>query len=154
MVVSNAGKKYGRSQNPGSYNSQVGVPLSVWQLQAHHQLGIFEAGISEPGEMQHLQRVIQPTLGIFTNIGSAHDEGFASLEQKVREKLRLFANVEALIYCRDAGAIHNAVSHAAIPAFSWGYTPEADVTHYRSNQRSLCRKAQRGELHAQHTVCR
>lgn len=115
------------AKNPGSYNSQVGVPLSVWQLQTHHQLGIFEAGISQPGEMEHLQRVIQPTLGIFTNIGSAHDEGFASLGQKVREKLRLFTNVEALVYCRDAAPVHNAVSQAAIPAFSWGYTPEADV---------------------------
>jgi alanine racemase len=115
------------AKNPGSYNSQVGVPLSVWQLQAHHQLGIFEAGISQPGEMQHLQRVIQPTLGIFTNIGSAHDEGFASLEQKIREKLRLFTSVETLVYCRDAAPIHNAVVQAAIPAFSWGYSPEADV---------------------------
>lgn len=115
------------AKNPGSYNSQVGVPLSVWQLQSHHQLGIFEAGISEPGEMERLQHVIQPTLGIFTNIGSAHDEGFASLEQKIQEKLRLFANVEALIYRRDIAPIHNAITQAAIPAFSWGYTPEADV---------------------------
>ena len=63
-------------KNPGSYNSQVGVPLSVWQMGTHHQLGIFEAGISKPGEMENLEKVIQPTIGIFTNIGSAHDEGF------------------------------------------------------------------------------
>jgi len=115
------------AKNPGSYNSQVGVPLSVWQLQAHHQLGIFEAGISEPGEMEHLQRVIQPTLGVFTNIGSAHDEGFANLAQKVQEKLRLFTNVESVVYCRDSAPIHNAISTAAIPAFSWGYSSEATV---------------------------
>lgn len=115
------------AKNPGSYNSQVGVPLSVWQLQPHHQLGIFEAGISQPGEMENLQRVIQPTLGIFTNIGSAHDEGFTNMDQKVHEKLKLFAKADALIYCRDAGPIHQAVTQAAIPGFSWGYSAEADV---------------------------
>ena len=69
-------------KNPGSYNSQVGVPLSVWQLQPYHQLGIFEAGISRPGEMEKLESVIQPTMGIFTNIGSSHSEGFTSQEEK------------------------------------------------------------------------
>ncbi len=88
-------------RSPKSYNSQIGVPLSVWQLNDTHTLGIFEAGVSVPGEMAHLERVIQPTIGIFTNIGSAHDEGFESRRQKIREKLELFRNVRTLVYCSD-----------------------------------------------------
>jgi len=88
-------------KSPKSYNSQVGVPLSVWPLAEHHTLGIFEAGISRPGEMQALQGIIRPTVGIFTNLGPAHDEGFRSRKQKVAEKLRLFTEAETLIYCAD-----------------------------------------------------
>lgn len=88
-------------RSPKSYNSQIGVPLSVWQLNDTHTLGIFEAGVSVPGEMANLERVIQPTIGIFTNIGSAHDEGFESRRQKIREKLELFRNVRTLVYCAD-----------------------------------------------------
>ena len=84
--------------NPKSYNSQIGVPLSVWQLNETHQLGIFEAGISRPGEMNRVARVIQPTVGIFTNIGPAHDEGFESRTQKIEEKARLFAEAKTIIY--------------------------------------------------------
>lgn len=89
--------KYSLVKSPKSYNSQIGVPLSVWQANASHQLGIFEAGISEPDEMHHLQRIIRPHYGILTNIGSAHDQGFLSREQKLREKLELFRNCEHLI---------------------------------------------------------
>ncbi|MCI5083775.1 MAG: Mur ligase family protein, partial [Saprospiraceae bacterium] len=77
-------------RSPGSYNSQVGVPLSVLQLEPGYELAIFEAGISRKGEMEKLQAIIQPTIGIFTNIGSAHDEGFSDRIEKVREKIRLF----------------------------------------------------------------
>lgn len=114
-------------KNPGSYNSQIGVPLSVWQIQPHHELGIFEAGISKPHEMEELQNVIQPTLGIFTNIGTAHDEGFTSFEQKVAEKLKLFSKVERLIYCADHELIQVAVSTTTIPSFSWGFNKNADL---------------------------
>lgn len=114
-------------KNPGSYNSQLGVPLSVWQIQSQHELGIFEAGISRPDEMEALQEVIQPTLGIFTNIGTAHDEGFSSLEHKILEKLRLFANVEKLIYCYDHDSIRNSILTTAIPSFSWGRSDQADL---------------------------
>ncbi|GAA4420148.1 bifunctional UDP-N-acetylmuramoyl-tripeptide:D-alanyl-D-alanine ligase/alanine racemase [Nibrella viscosa] len=89
------------AKSPRSYNSQVGVPLSVRQLNETHTLGIFEAGISKPHEMQALQPIIRPTLGIFTNIGTAHDEGFRSRKQKVAEKLRLFTQTETLIYRKD-----------------------------------------------------
>ena len=74
-------KDYKVVKNPGSYNSQIGVPLSVWQMQPHHELAIFEAGISRPEEMEKLHQVMQPTVGIFTNIGTAHDEGFETLHQ-------------------------------------------------------------------------
>jgi len=106
-------------KNPGSYNSQVGVPLSVWQMSDHHQLGIFEAGISKPGEMANLALVIQPTIGIFTNIGSAHNEGFLNLEQKIDEKLKLFKNSEVLIYCADQQFVNTAIKKSSIKTFSW-----------------------------------
>lgn len=88
-------------KSPKSYNSQVGVPLSVWLMQADHEIGLFEAGISQPGEMKKLVEVIQPTVGIFTNIGPAHDEGFLNREQKVMEKALLFEYSQTIIYCRD-----------------------------------------------------
>lgn len=92
---------YSIVKNPGSYNSQLGVPLSVLKMQAHHELGVFEAGISMPGEMSRLQRIIQPTIGIFTNIGSSHDAGFTSRVQKIREKLVLFQHARTIIYCLE-----------------------------------------------------
>ena len=88
-------------RSPKSYNSQLGVPLSVWQIKNYHNLGIFEAGISQPSEMDNLAKVMQPTIGIFTNIGKAHDEGFLNLRQKINEKLKLFINCEILIYSSD-----------------------------------------------------
>ena len=81
---------YAVIRSPKSYNSQIGVPLSVWELNETHQLALFEAGISQSGEMDNLQRIIQPTIGIFTNIGEAHSEGFLNKRQKINEKLRLF----------------------------------------------------------------
>lgn len=79
-------------RSPKSFNSQLGVPLSVWELKSHHDLAIFEAGISQPGEMERLEKVIQPTIGILTNIGDAHREGFLSMEQKEQEKRKLFSH--------------------------------------------------------------
>lgn len=77
-------------RSPKSYNSQIGVPLSIWQLRSHHTLAIFEAGISLPGEMERLASMIRPTIGVFTNIGDAHNEGFSSLSEKENEKRKLF----------------------------------------------------------------
>ncbi|MEJ8758669.1 bifunctional UDP-N-acetylmuramoyl-tripeptide:D-alanyl-D-alanine ligase/alanine racemase [Pontibacter sp. H259] len=114
-------------KSPRSYNSQLGVPLSVWQLNSNHTLGIFEAGISLPGEMEKLQPIIQPTIGIFTNIGSAHDEGFTSRQQKVQEKLKLFTNVDVLIYCPDHELLHHEVQAQSIKSFTWSRHHEADV---------------------------
>jgi alanine racemase len=85
------------THSPRSYNSQIGVPLSVWQMNDHTQLGIFEAGISQPEEMSKLESIIRPTIGIFTNIGQAHQEGFKSMKQKCLEKLELFINCDVII---------------------------------------------------------
>jgi Alr-MurF fusion protein len=114
-------------KNPGSYNSQVGVPLSVWQMKTHHTVGIFEAGISQVGEMDQLREVIQPTLGLFTNIGSAHDEGFRSIEEKIREKLRLFSHAEVVIYCKDHNTLDDMIQATQLPTISWGTSGGADI---------------------------
>jgi alanine racemase len=115
---------YNVVKNPKSYNSQIGVPLSVWEINESHEIGIFEAGISEPNEMEKLQKIIQPTIGIFTNIGSAHNEGFLNLTQKIAEKLRLFTKVEHLIYCADhieiKDRINSLESFRDINFFTWG----------------------------------
>ncbi|MEP7376927.1 MAG: bifunctional UDP-N-acetylmuramoyl-tripeptide:D-alanyl-D-alanine ligase/alanine racemase [Chitinophagaceae bacterium] len=88
---------YNIVRSPKSYNSQIGVPLSIWQMDEQHTLGIFEAGISQPGEMEILEKIIQPTMGVLTNIGEAHDEGFTDKPQKLFEKLKLFAHCQVLI---------------------------------------------------------
>ncbi len=95
-------------RSPGSWNSQVGVPLSVWELRQEHEAGIFEAGISRPGEMERARAVIRPTLGIFTNIGPAHGENFRNDLEKALEKVKLFQGAEALVYCAD----HHPVAEA------------------------------------------
>ena len=94
-------KDYAIVKSPKSFNSQTGVPLSVWQIEPKHQMGIFEAGISTKGEMERLEKIIQPHIGIFTNIGSAHSENFKNIGQKVSEKLKLFKNSEVIIYPAD-----------------------------------------------------
>jgi Alr-MurF fusion protein len=122
--------QYAVVKNPGSYNSQTGVPLSVWQMQSHHELGIFEAGISQPGEMELLQKIIQPTIGIFTNLGSAHDEGFTSEQQKIEEKLKLFTKSEALIFCADHLELASKLSAASTSGcqhIGWGTSVSAEV---------------------------
>lgn len=90
-------EEYNIVRSPKSYNSQIGVPLSVWQMNEHHTLGIFEAGISKQGEMSRLERIIRPDIGILTNIGEAHSEGFIDRAHKFREKLTLFRNCKVLI---------------------------------------------------------
>lgn len=119
-------------RSPKSYNSQVGVPLSVWQMHDDHQLAIFEAGISRPGEMEHLSSIIRPTFGIFTNIGAAHDESFQSREQKIEEKLTLFTQAQKLIYCKDYSALHEAVQRRTPQGdqqecFTWSRRTRADL---------------------------
>ncbi len=114
-------EKYAIVKSPKSYNSQLGVALSLWPLDHQHQAGIFEAGISERGEMKKLEKMISPTHGIITNIGSAHDEGFESRAQKVKEKLILFKNCKYLIYRKDHSLIdeHITNNNYAFEAVSW-----------------------------------
>ncbi|MFC4232191.1 bifunctional UDP-N-acetylmuramoyl-tripeptide:D-alanyl-D-alanine ligase/alanine racemase [Parasediminibacterium paludis] len=117
-------------RSPRSYNSQVGVPLSVWQMQRQHTLGIFEAGISTVGEMEALANIIQPTIGILTNIGEAHSEGFANDEEKLKEKLQLFTHCQQLVYCKDALPTGNnieALLNPSIQLFSWSKKDIATV---------------------------
>lgn len=119
------------TRSPRSYNSQVGVPLSVWLLDERSEWGIFEAGISQTGEMQRLERIIKPHYGIFTNIGDAHDEGFSNKAEKIREKLQLFEHASELIYCSDytelKNEILNFVGGKSIKLFSWGSHSDADL---------------------------
>lgn len=109
--------------SPGSYNSQVGVPLSVWQISSAHQLGVFEAGISRTGEMERLQEMINPTIGIFTNLGSAHDGSFSSREEKLQEKFKLFKNCTCIVHKYDEQ--FNGLS--SDKKFTWGETQDAEV---------------------------
>jgi Alr-MurF fusion protein len=102
---------YNIVRSPKSYNSQIGVPLSVWQLNEEHTLAIFEAGISQPGEMERLADIIQPTIGIVTNIGEAHSEGFENLQQKVTEKIKLLKGVKHAVFSSDQPEIANAINN-------------------------------------------
>ena len=89
------------TRSPRSYNSQIGVPLSVLLLNENTQVGVFEAGISQPGEMMALRDIIQPTIGVFTSLGTAHQENFSSIEDKCNEKIKLFHDTEAIVYPAD-----------------------------------------------------
>ncbi len=126
---------YSTVKNPGSYNSQIGVPLSVWQMQSYHQLGIFEGGISQPGEMEKLESIIQPTVGLFTNIGSAHDQGFENATEKIQEKLKLFKNAETIIYCKDQIDLSREIEneYAGRNLVSWGKNKSSRV-HIHSDE--------------------
>jgi alanine racemase len=105
--------KYKITRSPKSYNSQLGVPLSVWMLDQQTEMGIFEAGISLPGEMENLEKIIQPEHGIITNIGEAHQENFQNLEEKVIEKLKLFKNCTNIYYCSDQEIIRKAILNSS-----------------------------------------
>ena len=96
-------------RSPKSYNSQIGVPLSVWKLDDKYKAGIFEAGISMPGEMEKLRAIIDPGVGVITNIGDAHSENFPDNETKAKEKLKLFNNSSLLVYCRDQKLLHELI---------------------------------------------
>lgn len=124
--------------SPDSYNSQIGVPLSVWQLNDYHQLGLFEAGISQPHEMESLQKIIKPNYGIFTNIGQAHSENFGTLEEKTIEKTKLFRETEVLIYCRDHELIHKVVKEnlkSKTKLITWGENPESTIRIIQKNKK-------------------
>jgi alanine racemase len=108
---------YSVVRSPKSFNSQVGVPLSVFGINENHTLGIFEAGISLKGEMQHLGEIIQPNIGIFTHLGNAHQEGFTTVEEKIIEKCKLFSKAEVLILEKNDWI----EKHITIPTFTWSF---------------------------------
>jgi len=125
------------ARSPKSYNSQIGVPLSVWQIKPNSNLGIFEAGISQPGEMEKLEKIIHPEIGVFTNIGDAHSEGFLNIKQKIREKLILFRHSKIVVYCKDYHELNeNIVSYRTqirsseeddLELFTWSHKTEATL---------------------------
>ncbi|MDR3716349.1 MAG: bifunctional UDP-N-acetylmuramoyl-tripeptide:D-alanyl-D-alanine ligase/alanine racemase [Puia sp.] len=133
--------EYSIVRSPKSYNSQTGVPLSVWQMNGSHELAIFEAGISLPGEMRRLEQIIRPGIGIFTNIGEAHSEGFSDIREKTLEKLELFDRANVLIYGSDAGEPAATLKDWAVSLgnrrtergdiplrlFSWGHSEQATL---------------------------
>ena len=92
---------YTMVRSPRSYNSQIGVPLSVWEINEQTELAVIEAGISKSGEMDKLEPIVQPTVGILTNVGEAHQEGFSTIQEKCEEKLSLFRRSDAIIYDGD-----------------------------------------------------
>ncbi len=128
--------------SPKSYNSAIGVPLSIWLLDESHETGVFEAGISFPGEMEILYNIIKPDIGIFTNIGDAHQENFSNLKQKVNEKLLLFKSCNTLIYNKDNKLIHEQITKNEnlknVKLFRWSLKGASDIqiTEIISNRRS------------------
>ena len=93
------------TRSPKSYNSQIGVPLSVWLLGEQTEVGLFEAGISQPGEMQALRDIIQPSIGVLTSLGTAHQENFRSMDEKCQEKLSLFHDAKVVAYNSDDNVV-------------------------------------------------
>ena len=126
-------------RSPKSYNSQIGVALSLWVLDEAHDLAIIEAGISQSGEMQALQRMIQPDIAILTTIGPAHDEGFASRDDKIREKLILFEGAKQVVYAPS----HVKGTHVPLTAqrFTWGEDPATtlQVVHHELLENHQCK---------------
>lgn len=120
-------------RSPRSYNSQLGVPLSLWQLGNDFQTAIFEAGISQPGEMQRLERIIAPEIGILTNIGTAHRENFSSDTRKLEEKLSLFKNCKKIIFRADASVDGNSMAsfmdQLDARKISWSLGGKADYSY-------------------------
>lgn len=144
-------------RSPKSYNSQVGVPLSVWQMKGTHEFAIFEAGISKPGEMVILEKIIKPTIGIITNLGGAHDASFENRKQKANEKLKLFENSEVLFYCSDYdeidAAVKNFIDRKKTRIFTWSRTKEdADLKitaiHKSTNQTRIEGVFNQGKVHS------
>ena len=123
-------QQFAVAKSPKSYNSQVGVPLSIFGIQPYHQVAILEAGVSKKGDMDTLAGMIRPDLGIFTNIGSAHEEGFAGINEKIAEKLKLFAGTKLLLYCKDQDLLAHTIEQQ-VPEenlISWSKNPGADFS--------------------------
>ncbi len=141
------GPEYNIVRSPKSYNSQVGVPLSVIAINENHNFGIFEAGISKINEMEKLETIIKPTIGVLTNIGSAHDEGFPNIKQKIKEKLKLFNHSEIIIYQKNE-IVDTVLKDGKAKFFTWSFTDKnADVFIKKNSNGSykILRKSSLGE---------
>ena len=131
------------ARNPKSYNSQIGVPLSIWQMKPEHTLGIFEAGISLSGEMKNLQQIIQPSIGVLGFMGDAHAEGFSDFSHKLQEKIQFFQNSKAIVYCADDPQVnesitqHFSVANAEKVLFSWSRKRGAMLTIQKVEKSTL-----------------
>jgi alanine racemase len=127
------GREFRIHRSPKSFNSQVGVPLSLWMLRSGYRLAVIEAGISLPGEMAHLERIISPDVGIFTNLGTAHQEGFRDMKHKLREKLILFEHCKKIIYRSDPPAsgpdLKAFMQDTGAETVSWSLGGEADYSY-------------------------
>ena len=126
-------------RSPRSYNSQVGVPLSLSLLENVYSITVIEAGISFPGEMANLQKMINPDIGIFTNIGEAHQENFSGYREKLEEKLLLFKRCKQLIYCCDNDLIHETAREKLPPGvklISWGFSAKSDYKIERISKKN------------------
>jgi UDP-N-acetylmuramyl pentapeptide synthase len=113
-------------KSPKSYNSQIGVPLSILKIEEEHQLGIFEAGISQKNEMRQIAPIIDPAIVILTNIGPAHDAGFTDSKEKLNEKLQLAEKAATIVYCYDQPLVREAMANNEI-GVSWGFDPAANM---------------------------
>ena len=112
------------TRSPRSYNSQIGVPLSVWLLNEQTEVGVFEAGISEPGEMQSLHDIIQPTIGVLTSLGTAHQKNFRSMDEKCMEKLQLFHGAKVIAYDSDNDTISRCIRKSGYKGEKIGWSKE------------------------------
>ena len=122
---------YHVTRSPKSFNSQIGVPLSVWLLNEQTEVGLFEAGISQPGEMQALADIIQPTIGVLTSIGAPHQENFRSMEEKCMEKLQLFHDAKAIIYNADDDLVSRCVRRSGFKGKKIGWRRDELLGMYR-----------------------
>jgi len=122
--------KYNIVRSPKSYNSQIGVALSLMLLENKYDLAIIEAGISKPGEMGKLQKLIEPHIGVFTNIGNSHQKNFSSIKQKITEKLELFKNCDKIIYCSENKLINKLIKSKFTDnekLFTWSTNNSSDL---------------------------
>ena len=137
-------------RSPRSYNSQIGVPLSVWLLNEQTEVGIFEAGISQPGEMMALRDIIQPTIGVLTCLGSAHQENFRSMEEKCMEKLELMHDTQAMVYCSDNDVVSRCIRRMNYQGekISWSQCDEQATLFVKAMEKGRITYVWQGEEHA------
>ncbi len=137
------------TRSPKSYNSQIGVPLSVWLLNENSEVGLFEAGISQPGEMMALHDIIQPTIGVLTSLGKAHQENFRSMEEKCMEKLQLFHGTEAIVYPSDDDTVSRCIRRSGYRGQRIGWSMNDERAEMYIENRAECFENAEGSVNVQ-----